>query len=588
MSNSSVGVDAAGTRLIVAVLFCVAMLASCDRQSRVADQTNAQFDLIIENGRVIDGSGNPWFHADVGVSNGVIVSVGELDYAEADRRIDVAGMVVAPGFIDIHSHADDNQGRKTGLRSEDIERRRAVNIVTQGVTTIAVNPDGSGEPGLSIADQRKQLNEKGVGPNIVLMAAHNAIRAAVMREDHQRPANAEEIGAMQAQVRTAMDDGAFGLSSGLEYVPGRWSEAEELVQLMEAVAPYRGVHISHMRSETTAPMWWVPSRHAANPPQLLDAVREIIEIAERTGTKGVVTHMKVRGTTHWGQSAQVIELIEAARARGVEMYGDQYPYDTSGSDGELVLIPLWALGLEKRPDEDERVDFDEHFRSVLNDPAQRDTLIRDIRHAIAFRGGADNIVVFEYPDPAAIGRDLGTLADERRLSPAEMAIQMQLEGFTDRPGGARLRSFSLAESDMEALMARPWVATTSDGGVTLPEDGPAVHARYNGTFTRKIARYVRERGTLTLEFAVRAGTSLPAQILGLSDRGFVRAGMVADLVVFDTDKIQDNASFTDPHQLSTGVFYVWVNGIAVVDDGEPTGTLPGAVLHRKISGPGSP
>ncbi len=576
-------------RFSAAVLLsvCLAGVTAYAALSAESSGESGSLDLLIENGRVVDGSGNPWFHADVGIADGVIVAVGDLKGTSAARHIDAAGLIVAPGFIDIHSHADDHQGRRWGLRSADLARRRAINIVSQGVTTVAVNPDGFGEPGLSIADQRGQLLEPGVGLNVVLMAAHGAIRGFVMGKDHRRAATDDEVSAMQALVGEAMEQGAFGLSTGLEYPPGRYSDLGELVSLMEIVRPYGGVHISHMRSETTAPMWWVPSQHYPSPPQLLDAVAEVVEIAERTATKGVVTHMKVRGTTHWGQSEQVIEFIEAARARGVEMYGDQYPYDTSGSDGELVLIPMWALGLERRPDKDDKVDLREFFLSVLDDADRRDTLLSDIRHSIAFRGGAENIIVFDYPDTSLIGRDLQSLADEQQLTPAEYAIQMQLDGYAGRPGGARLRSFSLAERDMEALMSRPWVATSSDGGVTLAEDGPAVHARYNGAFTRKIARYVTERGTLSLEHAVRAATTLPAQILGLRDRGMIRAGLAADVVVFDADDIRDRSTFTKPHQLSSGVAFVLVNGELVIDNGEPTGLLAGTVLHRATSGPGS-
>lgn len=541
-------------------------------------------DLVIAGGRVVDGTGNPWFRADVGVADGIIAAIGDLEGRAADRRVDATGKIVAPGFIDVHSHADDHEGRETGMRAEDVRRRQAVNIVTQGVTTIAVNPDGLAEPGTSVAEQRVELEAGGVGPNVVLMAPHNAIRAEVMGEDSRRPATPSEVAAMRDRVRQAMEEGAFGLTTGLEYPPGRWSVTEELVSLMQAVAPYDGVHIAHLRSETSAPMWWVPSRDAPDPPQLLDATREVIEVAERTGTKGVVTHMKVRGTTHWGQSAAVIELIESARERGVEMYGDQYPYDTSGSDGKLVLIPDWALDIEGKAEEG--VDYAARLAETLRAPGARDTLRRDIEHAIAFRGGPDKIVIFEYPEEALVGRSLASLAAERGSTPVETAIALQLEGFRDRPGGVRLRSFSLAEADMEALMARPWVATSSDGGVTLPEDGPAVHARYAGAFPRKIARYVRERGTLGLEFAIRAGTSLPAQILGLRDRGLLRPGLAADIVVFDEDEIQDNATFTDPHRLSSGIAEVWVNGVPVVTDGAATGALAGKVLHRAESGPG--
>jgi len=535
--------------------------------------SEAPYDVVISGGRIIDGSNNPWFHADVGVRDGRIAAVGDLSGAIANEYVDAANKIVAPGFIDLHSHADDNSGKEDGLRSSDIRRRQAVNIVTQGVTTVVVNPDGFGEVGLSIAQQRNELENGGIGVNVALMVPHNAVRQAVLKGDHKRLATADEIAKMRKLVREGMEFGAFGLTSGLEYVPGRWSNADELVSLMEEVAPFDGVHISHMRSETSGPMWWVPSQHKPNPPQLLDAVKEVIEVARRSNTRGVSSHMKVRGVNFWGQSDNVIALVEAARRDGVEVYGDQYPYNSSGSDGAIVFVPSWAIGGE------DSKDIPTALNQTLSAPAKREVLFNDIDYAIAFRGGAENIVVFDYPEKSYIGRSLQDLASERGLSPVEMVIAIQLEGYTDRPGGARLRSFSLQEKDIENLMRQSWVATSSDGGVSLPEDGPSVHARYYGTYPRKLAHYARERSAITLEHAIRASTSLPAQILGLRDRGLVKAGNVADIIIFDPDEVLDTATFTDPHQYATGISHVWVNGEAVISGGKPTLALVGEVLH---------
>ncbi|MEM7100132.1 MAG: amidohydrolase family protein [Pseudomonadota bacterium] len=544
--------------------------------------TNAsdQFDLLLKNGRVFDGSGNPWFKADVGVRDGRIVALSRAGLTgTADQILDVTGSVVAPGFIDLHSHADDFSGAQTGLRSEALSRRQAVNIVSQGVTTIVVNPDGSAPPGLSIGAQARALMDPGVGVNVILMAGHNAIRYEVMGDDHQRPASAQEILAMGERVSIAMRQGAFGLSSGLEYPPGRYSETEELVSLMRVVGNSGGIHISHIRSETSAPMWWVPSQDEPSPPQLLDGTAEIIRIAEQTHTVGVITHMKVRGTTHWGQGLNVIELVEAARARGVQIYGDQYPYQSSGSDGALVLIPRWAIHVDG-PDPD----FAAALAKTLAEPGNRELVDFDIKHSIAFRGGAKNIVVFDHPQEDFVGENLYDLARRFRLSEVDMALKLQFEGYKDRPGGVRLRSFSLAEADMEALMQRPWVATASDGGVAIPIDGPTVHARYYGTFPRKIAHYVRKRGALGLAHAIRAGTSLPAQILGLDNRGVIRVGAVADLIVFNPDTFEDRATFQSPHQTSTGLEHVWIAGKPAVHKGQPTKLLLGRVLTKSGQG----
>lgn len=570
------------SRRVLAICSILIALAGCTQSDSV--HSSEQYDYIIAGGRVIDGTGNPWFFADVGVRDGKIAALGKLNSSSATEVIDISGKVVTPGFIDIHSHADDKDGAEKGLRSGDIRRRRASNIVTQGVTTVVVNSDGSLDPGLSIAEQRDQLASDGAGVNVALMVAFNAIRFDVMGDDFKRRASPEEMSRMQALVRKGMEEGAFGLTSGLEYSPAIWSDTEELIGAMRVVKMFDGVHISHIRSESIAPMWWLPSWNEDNPTKLLEAIAEIVEIAEQTGTKGVVSHLKVRGTTLWGQSKAAIDLIESARARGVEIYADQYPYNSSGSDGEIVIIPAWALGrnmdASMESHEKDTVDYAAVLNDALADPAKRADILRDICYEISFRGGVSNIIVLDYPDETFIGKSLEELSNERNVEPAQLIISLQLQGFDNRPGGARLRSFSLQESDIETIMQRPWVATSSDGGIALPEDGPAVHARYYGAFPRKLGYYVRSRGVTNLEDAVRAMTSLPAQILGLSDRGLIRVGMAADIVVFDEAEVQDVATFSDPYQYSRGIYNVFVNGVTVVGEGVPTDDLPGRVLRR--------
>jgi N-acyl-D-amino-acid deacylase len=569
-----------------------ALLAGGFARSPSASGSDA-YDLVIANGHVVDGTGNPWFLADVGVRGGRIAAIGDLRAAKAHRRIDVKGEIVSPGFIDMHNHADDLAGRESGMRSSDVQRRQARNIVTQGVTTVVVNPDGLGEVGMSVGVQRRVLEALGIGPNAALMSPHNTIRLAVMKDDYKRPATPAEIASMRALVRRDMQEGAFGLSSGLEYMPGRWSNTDELVDLMQEVAPFHGIHSSHMRSEAEAPMWYIPSRDPGPPKTVLDAAREIIAIAERTHTKGVITHIKTRGEFGWGRSKEIIAMINAARARGVQIYADQYPYDTSGSDGKIVLIPGWAMGTpddiasvdpvaaffaQTRPSAP-RVDRKAALRRTLADPRTRAALYKDIDFAIRFRGGADRITVFDFPNRAFVGQSLSALAKARGVSPADMAVALQLEG-SDEPGGARLRSFSLEEADIEAFMRQEWTATSSDGGIKLPADGPTVHPRYYGTFPRKFGRYVRDREAISLAHAVRASTSLPAQILGLKDRGVLRKGAVADITVFDGGVIRDTADFTDPNRYSVGVDYVFVNGVAEVSGHKPTGKLAGEVLRH--------
>jgi N-acyl-D-amino-acid deacylase len=548
-----------------------------------AQERPAHYDLLIRGGRVIDGSGNPAFPGDVGVRDGRIVAVGRLANATADRVVDARGKHVAPGFIDLHSHADDGATARGGFRDPDVRYRQAPNLVSQGVTTVVVNHDGRSP--WPIAEQRALISERGIGVNTLLMVGHGAVRSQVMGRDVQRAATPDEVTRMRALVRQAFDEGAIGLSAGLEYVPGRWSTTDEVVALAEEVAARGGVYIAHQRAEGGDPMWYWPSQDPAGPPTLLDAVMETIAIGERTGARVVASHIKAKGE-HWrGTSAAIIRLIEDARARGVDVWADQYSYNTSGTDGNTVLIPAWAINA---PDPiagsggrgGAAADYTAALRTTLADSATAARLRLDVAHEIRRRGGPESVVVFDHPVRGFVGRSLLALARERRVDPVEMAFALQLEGDPRRRGGGRLRGFSMDEADMEAYAAQPWVATASDGGIAIPEDGPTTHARFYGTFTRKLRHYAMERGVLTVEDAVRSMTSLPAQILGLRDRGLLREGMVADLVVLDLATLRDKATFTDPHQHSDGVDWVFLGGEAIREDGVSNGKLLGRVLTR--------
>jgi N-acyl-D-amino-acid deacylase len=526
-------------------------------------------DVVITGARVFDGTGNPWFYADVGLRGGRIARVGRLDSVRATRRVDARGKTLIPGIIDLHSHADDGARPSGGFRDQNAKRRAAPNLVMQGVTTVVVNQDGRSP--LPIADQRATIEQLGIGPNTILLVGHGSVRARVMGTDFRRHARPEEIAAMRQLVRQAMRDGAWGMSAGLEYSPGRWSATDEVVALAEEIVPFHGVYISHERSEGQDPMWFWPSQDPPGAPTLLDAVRETIEIGERTGATVVASHLKAKGMNYWGSSAAALELIERARARGVAVWADQYPYNTSGSDGSTVLVPDWALG---------NAHYAANLRRTLEDSALSAKVRRDIAHEIARRGGAEQVMIFDFPDTTLEGKTLAQIAATWNLTPIDAAIQLQLRGYANREGGARVRGFSLAERDIEMIAARPWVATASDAGIALPGDGPATHARFYGTFPRKLRRYALDREVLPLESAIRSMTSLPAQILGLRDRGMIREGMVADLALIDVNTIRDKATFFDPHQYAEGVLNVWVNGIEVVAGGEPTWALPGKVLTK--------
>ena len=547
-------------------------------------QEAAPFDLLIVNARVLDGTGNPWFDGDVGIREGRIAAVGSLSGAPARRTLDASGLYLSPGFIDIHSHADDGSARVGGatIRTDDPRRKAAPNLVSQGITTVVVNHDGRSP--WPIRDQRALLERQGVGPNTLLMVGHGTVRREVMGDDFQRPATDDEVRRMRVLVRQALEEGAIGMSAGLEYVPGRWSTTDEVAELARELPPFQGVYISHERAEGADPMWYWPSQDEPGPPTVLDAVMETIEIGRRSGARVVASHIKAKGAHFWGTSGAVIQLIQRARDEGVRVWADQYPYPTSGTDGNTVLIPGWALQDEAARSRADRRPPADVLRERLADPATAAKVRQDIAHEIRRRGGADRVVVFEYPDTTLVGKNLQEVANARGVDPVEMAILLQLEGDPRRNGGGRMRGFSMSEIDLEAFAAQPWVATTTDGGIALPEDG-SVHPRYYGTFPRKIRHYALDVGALSLEGAIRSSTSLPAQIMGLRDRGQVREGFWADLVLFDLDEIRDMATFFEPHQHAQGIEHVLVNGDFVVEDGRVLYTTPGKVIASKRGGP---
>ncbi len=552
------------TKIFLAL--CLIFLSSVWAMSLSSKSELASCDVLFVNGKVLDGTGNPWFYADVAIKDGRITAVGRLNgKIEAARTIDIKGQILAPGFIDIHCHAYDQVKDETVWTGENQKRYFAPNFVSQGVTTLVSNQCGTSP--LDISRQRQTLESQGIGPNALLLIGHNAVRRQVMRNDWERPATEHEILAMKELVRKAMQDGASGLSSGLEYVPAIWSTTDEVAALVQEIVPYHGVFIAHERASGLTPMWYVPSQHAPGPPHMLGNIQDLIEVSERTGATVVATHIKARGADFWGGSRAIIQLIERARARGVDIWADGYPYNSSGSDGNTVLIPRWALGRT----------YKTTLQETLKDPAKKADLYRDIRHNLNWRGGAENIVVMDYPVEVYIGKNLAQLARERGISPVEMAILLQLEGDAGQPGGGRLRGFSMSEIDIKAFAAQSWCATSSDASIALPEDGP-VHARFYGTFPRKIRHYALEEKAISVEHAIRASTSLPAQILGLRDRGMVRENFFADIVIFNLETIKDTATFFEPHQFPQGIDYVMVNGIFVKDEGKLTWKKPGHVI----------
>jgi dihydroorotase/N-acyl-D-amino-acid deacylase len=506
----------------------------------------APLDLLLKNGRIADGTGNPWYRGDVGIRGEEIVRIAYAITEPARRVVDVAGAVIAPGFIDIHTHA------RRGI----FEVPTAENYVRQGVTTLIEGPDG-GSP-VPLGPFLARLDSLPKSVNLGSFIGQGSVRSAVIGDVNRRP-TPQELDRMRALVEQGMREGAFGLSSGLFYVPGTFTPTEEVIQLATVAARFGGIYISHMRDEASG---------------VVESVRETIRIGEDGGLPTQVTHHKVVGPGNWGRSAETLRLVDEARARGVDATIDQYPYTASSTSIQAALLPAWAQEGRR-----------EDVLGRLNDPATRARIKEEtVRILRLERGGGDpkNVVVASCTwDSTLAGKNLADVARLRGLEPtlehaAEAAFWM-----VER-GGCQGIFHAINEADLERILRHPATMIGSDG--EIPIFGRAhPHPRSYGTFARVLGVYVRERGTLTLEEAVRKMSSFPAQRLGLWDRGVLRPGMKADLAVFDPARVRDAATFERPHQYAEGFSMVIVNGVVVYENGGMTRARPGKVLY----GPGA-
>lgn len=503
------------------------------------------FDVLIRNGRVMDGSGNPWLRADIGIRGGLIAAVGRLNGASAALTIDAADRLVTPGFIDVHSHAAE------GLSRSDL--RQAQPILAQGVTTVVVNPDGGGP--VDLLAQRAQLETGGIGPNVALLIGHGSVRRAVIGAANRAPV-AEELDRMRVLVRRGMEQGAFGLSSGLFYTPGSYATTEEVIELARVAGQFGGVYTSHIRDE---------GNYGAG---VVAAVQEVIRIAEEAHTVGIVSHMKALGPDNWGLAMAATMRIEQARARGVQVFADQYPYEASSTNLRAALLP----GGVPLPTLEERAKGPEAL--TPDDRKAREALEATVRENIRRRGGPASLqIAFYAPERSLQGKNLEQIAESRGVAPEVAALDLMVRG------SASIVSFNMSEADIRQIMTKPYTMVSSDGGLVAMGSGQP-HPRNYGAFARRIAVYVRERQVTSLEDAIRAMTSLPASVFGMKDRGVIREGAAADIAVFDPATVRDRATYTDPHQLAEGMSWVLVNGAAVIQDGRFTAALPGKVLRR--------
>ncbi|MCY4075933.1 MAG: D-aminoacylase [Acidobacteria bacterium] len=527
-------------KLLALVVLAMAFLLA----PHTAAQDDAPFDLLIRGGRLVDGTGNPWVRGDVAVRGDRIARIGHLPDAVAERVIDAAGLVVAPGFVDPHTHA------VRGI----YDVPTADNYLLQGVTTLTEGNDGASP--WPVGEHLARIAATRISPNWAVFAGQGTIRRRVLGNEEREPTR-DELERMRTLVARAMEEGALGLSTGLFYVPGSFADTAEIIALAEVAGRHGGIYISHMRDEAL---------------RLLDSVRETIRIGEEAAVPVQMTHHKAVSRDMWGRSAESLALVDAARARGVDITIDQYPY-TASQTSITAVVPQWA-----------QAGGTGELIERLRDPETRRRIREEIVYRIEHdRGGGDpaNIVIgLSSWDRSLEGRSLADILIGRGVEPTVATAADLVMEIVER-GGARAIYHAMDEGDVERIMRHPATAIGSDGGISVfGESVP--HPREYGTFARVLGRYVRDRGVLTLEEAVRKMSAATAQRIGLRARGLLREGFFADIAVFDPERVIDRATFEQPHQYAEGVEYVLVNGVVVVDAGEHTGARPGRVLY----GPG--
>lgn len=523
---------------LILFLLVVALLLPITRQA-----TQTDFDLLIAGGRLVDGTGNPWIEADIAVKDGRIAAIGRIEPSRAARRIDARGLIVAPGFIDVHTHIE---GGISALP-------QAENFLQMGVTSVVTGNCGSSV--LKVGDWMNTLMQQGISINVATLVGHNAVRRAGMNGDFDRPPTDEELANMRSLVDAAMRDGAVGLSSGLEYIPGAYAKTDEIAALAKVAAGYGGIYATHMRNEGL---------------DVETSIRESLLIGEKAGCPVEISHFKVSSKKRWGASVSTIKLVADARARGQQVTIDQYLY-SAASTGIGILFPSWLFegGNEK-------------VRERLNDPATRARVVREILTKAGRDGFPDlsfAVVANHRADTSLNGKSIASIARQVRSKAtpseqAEQAIEILLNG------GAQMVLHKMSEADVARIIRQPFTMVASDAGVTDIAGESIPHPRGFGNNARVLGRYVREQKLIGLEEAIRKMTSLPAQSFNLWDRGLLRPGMGADIVIFDEKTIVDRATFEQPKQYPVGIEYVIVNGVVAVEKGKHTGTRSGRMLKR--------
>ncbi|HKP86043.1 MAG TPA: D-aminoacylase [Blastocatellia bacterium] len=494
-----------------------------------------RLDVLIKRGKVIDGSGSNPVITDIGIKDDRIIFIGDAtrEKISAARTIDAAGLVVAPGFIDPHTHTLED------LSNSD--RKSNENYLMQGVTTVITGNDGAGP--IRVRETLDRWRERGVGTNAALLVGQGTVRRQVMAMSDAEPSPAQ-LEQMKETVGRAMDEGAFGMSTGLYYAPGSYAKTEEVIELARVAALKGGAYDSHMRDESSYSIG------------LLGSIKETIRIGREANIPVNISHIKALGTDVWGKSREAIDLIDKARAEGVKVTADQYPYTASGTSVTAALVPRWA-----------EVGGANELLKRIEDAATRPRLIAEMEANLARRGGAESLLITSASERAIVGKTLGQIARQRNQNPIQTAIEII------KAGGAGVASFNMNEKDIENFMKQDFVMTGSDGS-----DG---HPRKYGTFPRKLREYVYKKKLISLAFAIRHSSALAAETFRIPERGLIRKGYYADIIVFDEETIADRSTYEQPQSLATGIKYVFVNGKIAVDEGRYNGALAGRPLRRK-------
>ena len=502
-----------------------------------------QYDVLIINGKIIDGTGNSWYYGDIGIKNGKIVSIGKFNNITAPKVINAKGLTVAPGFIDVHGHIENGV----------FENPSAGNYIYDGVTTVI-----TGNCGGSADDLKRffwRLDSMKTSINVASLIGHNTVRRLAMGLDN-RLATLDEQKKMEELVAQAMKDGAVGLSTGLIYLPGMYSNTEEVIGLAKTAANYNGIYASHIRNEEN---------------EVTVAINEAINIGKQANIPVQVSHFKVAGPANWGRSKETLPMIDAARKEGYDVTIDQYPYAAS-STNLGTRLPDWAMA-----------GGSDSLKKRINDPAIHKQIIKDIletQHKYKYKNFSYAYVAYHSADTTLNGKNISEI---NKLKGRKSKIKYEAETILDMmlAGGAQMVFHGMNEDDVRYFMKYPFNMIGADGGVVVYGKGMP-HPRAYGTNARVLAKYVRDEKLVSLEEMIRRMTSLAAQKFQLKDRGLIKEGMAADIVVFDINEVTDKATFEQPHQFSAGFHYVLVNGQLTIENGKHTGIKSGATLK----GPG--